>query len=257
MACATATSRGARASPTRSAPSSTSRASPPPSSGTPAGSAPSRHRTRWTRGAGSTTSGENGDGSVDALISDNLRDLIALFRRLAQCQGQSFATKYVNRDLLAYDPQGKHAHPLQPDAAPARERSMSAPRRSSERIAAIDDFVAGGCEVHLNFSPVVLLRGLDSPTIRRAVPGGRRRPLSAAKAQLAAEVIFLTHNDRPARRQPGMAPEGGRDALGAPPPGNEGLRDRQANLRYRAALKARMVRMFLEHDYRAPAMVPG
>jgi DNA repair photolyase len=50
--------------------------------------------------------GENGDLSVDAAISDNVRDLVALFRRLPNAKG-SFATKFVNPDLLGYDPQGK------------------------------------------------------------------------------------------------------------------------------------------------------
>ena len=50
--------------------------------------------------------GENGDLSVDALVSDNVRDLIATFRHLPNAKG-SFATKYVNRDLLGYDPQKK------------------------------------------------------------------------------------------------------------------------------------------------------
>src|SRR3954447_18295092 len=49
--------------------------------------------------------GENGDCSVDALIGDNVRDLVALFRRLPNAKA-SFATKYVNRGL-GYDPRGK------------------------------------------------------------------------------------------------------------------------------------------------------
>ena len=50
--------------------------------------------------------GENGDLSVDALVSDNVRDLVARFAIIPNAKG-SFATKYVNRDLLGYDPQGK------------------------------------------------------------------------------------------------------------------------------------------------------
>ncbi|MDX1542108.1 MAG: spore photoproduct lyase family protein, partial [Geminicoccaceae bacterium] len=49
--------------------------------------------------------GEQGDCSVDALISDNVKDLIALFRRLPNAKA-SFATKFVNRDLLDYEPAG-------------------------------------------------------------------------------------------------------------------------------------------------------
>jgi DNA repair photolyase len=62
-----------------------------------------------------------------------------------------------------------------------------------ERIAAINDFVEVGYEVHVNFSPIIvedgwlhrwseLLDELDSALS------------PAAKAQLACEVIFLTHN---------------------------------------------------------------
>ena len=50
--------------------------------------------------------GENGDLSVDAALSDNVRDLVAMFRATPHAKG-SFATKAVNRDLLAYDPAGK------------------------------------------------------------------------------------------------------------------------------------------------------
>ena len=64
----------------------------------------------------------------------------------------------------------------------------------AERMAAINDFVEAGYEVHVNFSPVIitdtwlhdwgeLLRQLDATLT------------DAAKAQLAAEIIFLTHNE--------------------------------------------------------------
>ena len=50
--------------------------------------------------------GENGDCSADALLSDNLRDLVTTFRLLPNAKA-TFATKFVNRALLDYDPQGK------------------------------------------------------------------------------------------------------------------------------------------------------
>ena len=50
--------------------------------------------------------GENSDCSVDARLSDNVRDLVELFRGLPTAKA-SFATKHVNRDLLTYDPQGR------------------------------------------------------------------------------------------------------------------------------------------------------
>ncbi len=47
--------------------------------------------------------GENSDCSVDAMVSDNVRDLVELFARLPNAKA-SFATKLVNRRLLDYDP---------------------------------------------------------------------------------------------------------------------------------------------------------
>ena len=47
--------------------------------------------------------GENSDCSVDAWVSDNVRDFVELFARTDGAKA-SFATKAVNRDLLALDP---------------------------------------------------------------------------------------------------------------------------------------------------------
>ena len=138
--------------------------------------------------------GENGDCSVDALISDNVRDLVALFRGLPHAKA-SFATKFVNRELLDYDPRGKTR--IRFSLMPHRVARVVDVRTSpvDERIAAINDFVAAGYEVHLNFSPVIYYEGWleDYAALFERLDD----TLSArAKAQLAAEVIFLTHNDR-------------------------------------------------------------
>ena len=50
--------------------------------------------------------GENSDCSVDALVSDNIADLVATFRDLPTAKA-SFATKFVNRELLDLDPRGR------------------------------------------------------------------------------------------------------------------------------------------------------
>ncbi|QEH37274.1 Spore photoproduct lyase [Aquisphaera giovannonii] len=138
--------------------------------------------------------GENGDCSVDALISDNLRDLVAQFGRLPHAKA-SFATKFVNRDLLDYDPRGKTR--IRFSLMPRDVARMVDIRTSpiEERIAAIDDFVAAGYEVHLNFSPVIYYEGWleDYAELFDQVDGSLS---GRAKQQLAAEVIFLTHNDR-------------------------------------------------------------
>lgn len=52
--------------------------------------------------------GENSDCSADAMVSDNVRDLVQLFARLPNAKA-SFATKLVNRQLLDYDPRAAPA----------------------------------------------------------------------------------------------------------------------------------------------------
>ncbi|MCJ2125574.1 spore photoproduct lyase family protein [Methylobacterium sp. J-077] len=136
--------------------------------------------------------GENGDLSVDAAVSSGVRTFIERFRTLPNAKA-SFATKAVNRDLLAYDPQRKTR--VRFSLMPARIARIVDVRTSPipERIAAIDDFVAAGYEVHANFSPVILYEGWE--TDWRALFAEIDGTLSdAAKAQLKCEIIMLTHN---------------------------------------------------------------
>lgn len=138
--------------------------------------------------------GENSDCSLDARVSDNVRDLVTRFRALPTAKA-SFATKHVNRDLLDWDPRGRTR--IRFSLMPARDARLLDIRTSpvAERIAAIDDFVAAGYEVHVNFSPVVVRDGwLDdwAELLDQLDAGIGPR----ARAQLAAEVVFLTHNDR-------------------------------------------------------------
>jgi spore photoproduct lyase family protein len=138
--------------------------------------------------------GENSDCSVDAAISDNIRDLVTLFKQIPNAKA-SFATKFVNRNLLNYDPQGKTRvrFSLMPQhiAKVVDVRTSSMP----DRIGAINDFVDAGYEVHLNFSPVIYYENWreDYRELFRQIDD----VLSPdAKAQLKAEVIFLTHNEQ-------------------------------------------------------------
>ena len=131
---------------------------------------------------------------LDALVSDNIADLVATFATLPTAKA-SFATKYVNRQLLELDPQGRTRvrFSLMPDAdAKLLDVRTS---RVDERIAAIDDFVEAGYEVHLNFSPVVLREGweADWTTLLQQLNDSLG---DAAKAQAATEIIMLTHNEQ-------------------------------------------------------------
>ncbi|MEO9325394.1 spore photoproduct lyase family protein [Nocardioides sp. C4-1] len=181
--------------------------------------------------------GENGDCSLDAVVSDNVRDLVDLFARTDGAKA-SFATKLVNRDLLDWEPRGGTR--VRFSIMPERMSRLLDLRTSpiAERLAAVDDFVEAGYEVHLNLSPVVvhehwvaewreLLQQVDAALGRRA------------KAQLAGEIIFLTHNEALHEVNLGWHPRG-EDALWRPDL-QEGKTSHsgQENVRYRARWKAK------------------
>jgi spore photoproduct lyase len=138
--------------------------------------------------------GENSDCSVDATISDNVRDLVTLFRDLPNAKA-SFATKYVNRNLLDWDPRTRTR--IRFSLMPPADAKLLDIRTSPvpDRIAAINDFVDAGYEVHVNLSPVVVRDGWleDWAELLEHLDDALS---PQARAQLAAEVIFLTHNDR-------------------------------------------------------------
>lgn len=137
--------------------------------------------------------GENSDCSIDAAVSDNVRNLVDLFGQLPNAKA-SFATKFVNRELLTYDPRAgtRVRFSLMPEEMSTKVDLRTSP--IAERIAAVNDFVDAGYEVHLNFSPVIVADGwLDAwAELFDQIDGGLS---AAAKRQLACEVIFLTHNE--------------------------------------------------------------
>jgi spore photoproduct lyase family protein len=186
--------------------------------------------------------GESSDCSVDHAVSDNVADLVALFADLPTAKA-SFATKFVNRDLLGLDPRGR-----------TRVRFSLMPRDVSklvdvrttpvaERIAAIDDFVAAGYEVHLNFSPVIVHEGWTAAWAELLDELDDTLG-AAAKAQLKAEVIFLTHNEQLHEVNLGWHPKA-EDVLWRPDLQEPKISQNGAlNVRYRAGKKGRMVQAF-------------
>ncbi|WP_308469789.1 spore photoproduct lyase family protein [Kineococcus rubinsiae] len=188
--------------------------------------------------------GENSDASVDARVSDNVRDLVTAFAAMPTAKA-SFATKHVNRDLLGYDPRGRTRvrFSVMPEAVARVVDVRTDPVR--ERIAAVDDFVAAGYEVHLNLSPVIVGEGwLDGWAALLAELDDVLSP--AAKAQAAAEVIFLTHNAGLHEVNLGWHPKG-EDLLWRPDV-QEAKRSGNGmeNVRYRARWKAVWVQRLLD-----------
>ena len=189
--------------------------------------------------------GCNSDCSADAAVSDNVYDLVRLFRDAVPTGMASFATKLVNRDLLAYDPRGKTR--VRFSLMPAGRAKLLDVRTSPvpERIAAVNDFVDAGYEVHLNFSPVVVYDGWQAEyaELFRQVDD----VLSpAAKRQLACEVIFLTHNERLHQVNLGWHPKA-EELLWTPHNQERKVSEGGGeNVRYRTGLKGRLVHEFTD-----------
>jgi spore photoproduct lyase family protein len=180
--------------------------------------------------------GENNDCSVDALICDNTADLVRAFRHWPTAKA-SFATKWVNRDLLALDPRGRTRirFSLMPpaDARLLDVRTSPVP----ERVAAAGDFLAAGYEVHFNLSPVVLREGWQADWADLLRRMDDLLP-PAVKAQAAAEIIMLTHNQELHQVNLGWHPRA--EELLWRPGLQEAKRSENGarNVRYRAGLKA-------------------
>ncbi len=138
--------------------------------------------------------GTNNDCSVDATISNNVKDLVGLFRALPNAK-MTFATKYVNREMLTYDPQGKSRirFSLMPQSIAKVVDVRTAP--IADRIAAMNDFFAAGYEVNINFGPIIYYDTWleDYKKLFEEIDDVLSSEL---KAQLQAEVIFLTHNEQ-------------------------------------------------------------
>ncbi len=183
--------------------------------------------------------GENSDCSADALISDNVRDLIDLFGRVPNAKA-SFATKLVNRQLLELNPRGgtRVRFSLMPETMSKVVDVRTS--RIAERIAVMDAFVEAGYEVHVNFSPVIVHEGWleDWASLLDQLADGTS---AQTKAQLAAEIIFLTHNEDLHEVNLGWHPQGEdllwRPDLQEPKRSQSG----QWNVRYRSPWKARWV----------------
>ena len=103
----------------------------------------------------------------------------------------SFATKYVNPNLLSFDPQGKIR--IRFSLMPQHKSDLHEPSTSKiiDRMKAIDTFINAGYDVHVNYSPIIVYDGwledyYDLFTMMN--------DYIEHKDQVLSECIFLTHN---------------------------------------------------------------
>ena len=103
----------------------------------------------------------------------------------------SFATKYVNVNLINYNPEGKIR--IRFSLMPQNISDKLEPNTSKiiDRIKAIDAFIDAGYDVHINFSPVVVYDNWleDYEDLFHMV-----NTYVDYKDIVKCEVIFLTHN---------------------------------------------------------------
>ena len=107
----------------------------------------------------------------------------------------SFATKYVNKNLLQFDPHEKIR--IRFSLMPEEYRQILEPNTNTiyERLIAVEKFIDAGYEVHLNFSPVIVHDNwLDKYKELFEVVGYIAKTCSWVTDAVKAEVIFLTHN---------------------------------------------------------------
>lgn len=109
----------------------------------------------------------------------------------------SFATKYVNYDLLDYNPEGKIR--IRFSIMPKPFRMELEPNTSEiyRRLRAVRHFLDAGYEVHLNFSPVIVNDNwLEHYKELFNWVNNHARTYGWTNESVKAEVIFLTHNER-------------------------------------------------------------
>ena len=137
----------------------------------------------------------NEDFALHAKYHD-WKTIFSFFRDHPLAMG-SFATKYVNEELLKFNPEGKIR--IRFSLMPEKWRKILEPNTTNiiDRLGAVDKFLEAGYEVHLNFSPVIVYDDWLSEykelfTDVRALSLVRNWRDKGVKA----EVIFLTHNEQ-------------------------------------------------------------
>jgi len=158
----------------------------------------------------------------------------------------SFATKYVNKKLLEYNPEGKIR--IRFSLMPQVYADLLEPNTSSiyERLTAIDEFIAAGYDVHINFSPVIVTRGWLHyyEKLFKDV-----NMYVKHKDKVKAEVIFLTHNQQ--RHEYNLKDNpAGENLLWNPSIQEDKVSEYGGlNLRYKHDLKAQYIKEWTElHD---------
>lgn len=186
--------------------------------------------------------GCNSDISVDASVSDSVETAVAFFREHPKAFA-TFATKFINPQLLAYDPQQKTR--IRFSLLPEKISRLVDVRTDSiqTRLEAINDFYEAGYGVHVNFSPVIVYEGWLED-YRELFEQLNAMVHPKVKEQMSCEVIFLTHNQ--AQHETNLSINPKAEGLIWAPGIQESKRSQFGgmNVRYQYRLKAQWIREF-------------
>jgi len=160
----------------------------------------------------------------------------------------SFATKYVNKDLLTYNPKKKIR--IRFSLMPQTYANLLEPNTSKiiDRIKAINDFIEAGYDVHINFSPVIVTDNWLEQ-YRMLFEGVDALVDIKYKNKVKAEVIFLTHNE--SKHQYNLKHDlPGENLLWTPDIQEDKISQYGgSNIRYKHNLKADYIKQFIKlHD---------
>lgn len=183
----------------------------------------------------------NGDLALHAKYH-NWRAIFDFFKQHPRAMG-SFATKYVNKNLLDYNANSKIR--IRFSLMPQNISDILEPKTSKiiDRILAIDTFIKAGYDVHINFSPVVVYQGwLDDYKLLFELVNKH----VTNKEIVKCEVIFLTHNkDKHLRNLANNLP--GEHLIWVPALQEDKVSQYGGhNVRYKHTLKAEFIKQWTE-----------
>ena len=194
--------------------------------------------------------GCNSDIAIDYDISPGIADVFKFYTNHPKAKA-TFATKFVNRNMLDLNPQRKLR--IRFSLMPAEVSRLVDVRTDSieKRLQAINDFYEAGYEVHVNFSPVIVydkVRGSErdwEDDYRELFKQLNAAVSPAVKQQMQCEVIFLTHNEQQHLVNLQINPQA--EELLWLPAIQETKRSSYGgiNIRYQYQLKAQMINKFI------------
>lgn len=185
--------------------------------------------------------GCNNDVSLYWKHQDWVR-IFDFFKNSSRCKA-TFATKFVNRKMLDYNPEGKVR--IRFSIMPQHISDIVEPGISTvvEKLEVVREFQNAGYEVHLNFSPVIITPAWekDYEELFKLV-AEKTEGLSG----IESEVIFLTHNKELHDHNTTLYPEA-ESLLWSPDIQEDKVSSYGGkNIRYRYDMKSRYISRFTE-----------